>query len=246
MKIKDYNSTDATLRRQHLDKWHKFTQIADTSRKTQSWRVGKLSVKNAAFALPTPAPLLKLSLGATTNLRLLGTGAATLSTNEFPGLGSGDLITFTSTTNHATAFTTPLTLEVSQVFPADGTIKSFVEFKSTVGAVSATYGTSDLTIIASSTASVSTMTAIDPTATVSVPTATIDSLSIKAHGIPIYNGFSSKFYNAYIPYHFGGPNVNTPQDSGALMVNFNLYPGTYQPYISVEGYPNDILVVLIV
>jgi hypothetical protein len=66
-------------------------------------------------------------------------------------------------------------------------------------------------------------------ATADVQARTIDSLTIKAHGIPIYNDFPAGFYNAYVPFHYGGPNIMSPEDVGALMVTFGLYPGTYQP-----------------
>ena len=66
-------------------------------------------------------------------------------------------------------------------------------------------------------------------ATAAVQVRTVDNLTIKAHGIPIYNAFPAGFYNAYVPFHYGGPNIVTPEDVGALMVTFGLYPGTYQP-----------------
>ena len=62
-----------------------------------------------------------------------------------------------------------------------------------------------------------------------VPARTLTELSVRAHGINIYNAFPAEFYNSYLPYHYGGPNVNTPSDIGAMMVPFCLYPGTYQP-----------------
>jgi hypothetical protein len=65
--------------------------------------------------------------------------------------------------------------------------------------------------------------------TVDVHSATMDVITIKAHGIPIYNEFPSAFYNAYVPLHYGGPNIQTPEDMGMMMINFCLYPGTYQP-----------------
>jgi hypothetical protein len=58
---------------------------------------------------------------------------------------------------------------------------------------------------------------------------TMDSINISAHGIEIYNNFPSKFYNAYLSYHYGGPNINTPTDRGLCFIPFALYPGTYQP-----------------
>jgi|SRR3989344_780923 len=58
---------------------------------------------------------------------------------------------------------------------------------------------------------------------------TITTVSILAHGISIYNNFAAEFFADYQPYHYGGYNIVTPEDDGALMINFNLYPGTYQP-----------------
>lgn len=64
---------------------------------------------------------------------------------------------------------------------------------------------------------------------VDVAKPTLEYITIKAHGIPIYNNFPAKFYNAYIPYNYGGHNIRVPKDIGALMITFCLYPGTYQP-----------------
>lgn len=58
---------------------------------------------------------------------------------------------------------------------------------------------------------------------------TIDTVRITAHGIPIFNDFDASFFSWYTPYIYGGYNIITPEDDGALMVNFCLYPGTYQP-----------------
>ena len=58
---------------------------------------------------------------------------------------------------------------------------------------------------------------------------TMDDVSITAHGIKIYDNYNTKFFNAYTSYHYGGPNINTPTDSGLVFIPFCLYPGTYQP-----------------
>ena len=58
---------------------------------------------------------------------------------------------------------------------------------------------------------------------------TLDVVSISAHSIDLYKEFPSAFFNAYTTYHYGGPNVNAPQDTGSLFIPFCLYPGTYQP-----------------
>jgi len=58
---------------------------------------------------------------------------------------------------------------------------------------------------------------------------TVQKLNVTAHGITLYDFFHDMFYNSYIPYHYGGYNLTTPEDPGALMINFCLYPRTYQP-----------------
>jgi hypothetical protein len=60
-------------------------------------------------------------------------------------------------------------------------------------------------------------------------TTTIDTLRLQAHGINIYQEYNYRFYNEYQPYIYGGVNIITPEDRGACMMNFCLYPGTYQP-----------------
>lgn len=58
---------------------------------------------------------------------------------------------------------------------------------------------------------------------------TINEINIEAHGVPLGPLLPNTFYNAYVPYTYGGHHINTPDDCGALMINFNLYPGSYQP-----------------
>jgi hypothetical protein len=58
---------------------------------------------------------------------------------------------------------------------------------------------------------------------------TIDSLTLTAHGINIHDGFPEMFFNSYNPYHYGGPSIVTPDDRGALMINFTLFTKSYQP-----------------
>ena len=59
--------------------------------------------------------------------------------------------------------------------------------------------------------------------------ATITSLNVTAHGITLYDFFHTSFYNTYIPFQYGGYNISTPVDPGALMITFCLFPKTYQP-----------------
>jgi hypothetical protein len=60
-------------------------------------------------------------------------------------------------------------------------------------------------------------------------TKTVDSLSLTAHGINIHDNFPERFFSAYVPFHYGGPSIVTPDDEGALMINFALYPRSYNP-----------------
>ena len=57
----------------------------------------------------------------------------------------------------------------------------------------------------------------------------ISTLSVTAHAITFYDAFDDVFFNAYVPYHFGGQFIMTPEDMGAFMINFALFPGSYQP-----------------
>jgi hypothetical protein len=61
------------------------------------------------------------------------------------------------------------------------------------------------------------------------PVSTIDSLTIIAHGIKLYDNFQDKFYNQYLPYHYGADQLMTPDDTGALFINYCLFPRSYQP-----------------
>jgi hypothetical protein len=58
---------------------------------------------------------------------------------------------------------------------------------------------------------------------------TLSQLTVQAHGIPLYRDLPTTFFNSYIPFTYGGQHINTPQDIGAYMLTFNLYPGIYQP-----------------
>jgi hypothetical protein len=62
---------------------------------------------------------------------------------------------------------------------------------------------------------------------VCTPVAT--TLGIEAHGVPLYRDFPAQFFNSYTPYNYGGTHIQTPEDCGAYMIPFNLYPGSYQP-----------------
>jgi hypothetical protein len=65
---------------------------------------------------------------------------------------------------------------------------------------------------------------------------TMDQLSIETHGVSIYRDIPGPFFNSYIPYNYGGTHIRTPDDCGAFMITFNLYPGSYNPsgYINIS------------
>jgi len=62
-----------------------------------------------------------------------------------------------------------------------------------------------------------------------IPVSSVDQVSLVSHGIPIFQSFSDLFYSSYIPYNYGGTNLQTPEDTGAIMINFALFPRSYQP-----------------
>jgi hypothetical protein len=62
-----------------------------------------------------------------------------------------------------------------------------------------------------------------------VPVSTIDTFSLTSHNIKIFDSYSDTFFTSYQPFHFGGSNIVTCEDTGALFVNMSLFPRTYQP-----------------
>jgi len=62
-----------------------------------------------------------------------------------------------------------------------------------------------------------------------ISVATIDSLSVVSHNIKIYDSFKDTFFTTYTPYHYGPSTIITPDDIGAFMINFSLFPASYQP-----------------
>lgn len=62
-----------------------------------------------------------------------------------------------------------------------------------------------------------------------VPVSTIDTFSLSSHSINIFDVYSDTFFSSYQPFHFGGSNIVTCEDTGALFVNMALFPRTYQP-----------------
>jgi hypothetical protein len=62
-----------------------------------------------------------------------------------------------------------------------------------------------------------------------VETPTVDTFAVSTVGIDLWIPTAASFFNEYIPYMFGGYNISSPEDKGAYIIPFNLYPGSYQP-----------------
>lgn len=57
----------------------------------------------------------------------------------------------------------------------------------------------------------------------------ISKLQLQAHSVDLFSEFPARFFNAYIPYQFGGSNITAPTDPGLYLYSFALHPGQYQP-----------------
>lgn len=55
----------------------------------------------------------------------------------------------------------------------------------------------------------------------------VDNITVKAQGIILYDNYPSQIFNSYFPYKFG--NINTPEELGYYLINFNFTPTAYQP-----------------
>jgi hypothetical protein len=62
-----------------------------------------------------------------------------------------------------------------------------------------------------------------------LPVPTVDSLALTSHGINIYEKNTDLFFGSYLPFHYGGAALCTPEDPGALFINMALFPRAYQP-----------------
>jgi len=62
-----------------------------------------------------------------------------------------------------------------------------------------------------------------------LPVPTIDSITLTTHGVTIFDVFNDTFYNQYMPLHYGGAAITTPDDPNTLFLNMCLFPRAYQP-----------------
>jgi hypothetical protein len=65
--------------------------------------------------------------------------------------------------------------------------------------------------------------------TVPVHTQTIDTLKVTVQGNDIIDTFAAPFFRDYTPWYYGQNIMRAPIDLGALLINFCVYPGHYQP-----------------
>lgn len=217
MRVADYwSSKTASVSRQHLDKWHKFTKVEKTTYKTTGQNTLKSRVLSVVLSGTAVSGTDGLQVTAAGNLRVVSTAAGHTVTVTASDLAVGDWVMVQGAMYQlATVVALAYPLAVTNATTVLGTV--------------ANPPAADTDIVDDSSSLVRQLTPQGLEVEVDKPVSTLDSLGIKAHGITIYQNFPTKFYNAYVSYQYGGPNITTPEDTGACMVPFCLYPGTYQP-----------------
>jgi hypothetical protein len=213
--MRDYESSTQLIAKQHLDKWHKFSHVSTESRASQGWNSRKSSTTTGLTVesvLPAVTGTVTVGAGGVAVQSTITAGTA----GELSALQVGDVFSFTNANGTF----------VGTVAVNTGTVVTFAE----LGQVAFNLDVIEVGGADAATAAVlTTLVTAEQTSSIAVCSPTLTEVTIKAHGIPIYNKFPAKFYNAYLPYNYGGPNVRTPDDCGALLITFCLYPGTYQP-----------------
>jgi hypothetical protein len=223
-KVKDYYApTSNALMQQNLDSWDKYGAYTWNQHKTTGYNSPskQLALNSSATALS-----IESDDGVIT---LSGAGAT------FVGLFPRDFPTETGVTGASNGVGGPGQTRTLQTVPANTVLEiAGTRYKVTANVAN---GATTATVFPKPPADV---TAVNPSTVFWVTDdgqewqskswrTTLDSISLVAHGVDIFKEFPSGFYNAYLPYHYGGPNLNAPTDVGSLFVTFCLYPGTYQP-----------------
>ncbi len=202
-KVRDYfaGSTDA-LKRQYLQDWDRNSVVTENT-----YNVSGQSVMRTQGLVANQTAVPSVTLGVTALGALTSTSVPAATANV--ALAVGDQISVNGALYIVgAAVAAGAGLHAVPVAPAPGALVA----ESTARADSAAKVTTQgLEIQTKSCAPI------------------LDTLSIQAHGIDLYKEMPAGFFNAYTTYHFGGPNVNAPEDCGSLFVPFCLYPGTYQP-----------------
>jgi hypothetical protein len=65
--------------------------------------------------------------------------------------------------------------------------------------------------------------------TVKNTAAHITTLQLQAFSVDLFSVFPAQFFNAYMPYQFGGSSVTAPTDPGLYFYSFSLHPNQHQP-----------------
>jgi hypothetical protein len=196
--VADYNSSDAALNRQNMDKWCKFAYITPTSYSATGfnlWRTETLTGTGVSIDMTG-------SVGTVTGV---GTDFDGSVAGGAPEISAGEYIVINGAMYQVQSVTSPTVLELgADIQPLPPTdVALTADFHKAL---------------------------LEPaTTTADVATRTISSMILRAHGIPLYNDYPAAFFNVYQPYHFGGYNIRSPEDIGAMMMTFALYPGTFQP-----------------
>jgi len=221
MRIKDYSQNgDTNKGKQYLDRWHRFSSVEDTHRTTQGWKSQKATSVSGEGITDVMDTVTAASIVAAAG----DFSGATLAVSP-PGdagvyLSPGDVLTFTDSASGNTFTATVASLDAAG---------SVVTFEETQDSLFLFDNFELVTIETICNSAITKLTSSEADMTVQICASTFKNVTIQAHGIPIYNKFPVGFYNAYLPLTYGGHNIRTPKDCGAVMITFCLYPGTYQP-----------------
>lgn len=211
----------------NLDKWYKFSSVTDDKRSTLGWDVQKekavASYASPATTFATTAGVYASSVLATSSAVATGYSLVVTYTVD-PTAPSANVVVGSVLTFVSAGVSYSFSVE-SIGYTALGLTVTYILSLQSQTAVPATL----TTVTGLTDFKTSTLQSTPLSYSVPVQTSLLSSVSIKAHGIPIYNDFPAAFYNAYLPHTYGGANIVAPSDPGALMINFCLYPGTYQP-----------------
>lgn len=229
MKMSDYNSTTAALQAEHLDKWHTFNQVVPQTRSNSGWTNKRVYLQNSALTVTGQTGVTSYIFNNSANsvatrLTLTTVGGSATSSTFGAQVSGGDILQFTSggVVFNATVY--------SVLEAAAGPTQAVITFEETSYDAALAWGTTNVSLTginftvpryrSENNAQSCTVWTYQPT---------MSQINIKAHGIDLYQYLPYQFYSTYLPYVFGGPNINTPQDKGCHLINFALYPGTYQP-----------------
>jgi Large eukaryotic DNA virus major capsid protein/Major capsid protein N-terminus len=216
MRVNDYYDSGTVQIEKNLDKWYRWCYVDQQSRQATGWSVQQQGNVTTGVTIPN----VLTGVTAFTVTAVLGTAITALATGAtLVGLlSAGNTLSFTSSTG------------VLYSWVVDKVTATVATFLNKATASDVLLNTINIVAVPTTASALIVTKAVIPmSSTVNVCLPTLSRVSIKAHGIAIYNEFPVGFYNAYLPYTYGGHNIKTPDDIGAIMITFCLYPGTYQP-----------------